>query len=38
MWALRRWALRERFSLAEYTAEQVQLVMREIAGQEEQGQ
>ncbi len=31
MWALRRWALREKFSLDEYTKEQVSLIMGEIA-------
>ncbi len=32
MWAFRRWALRDKFSLAEYTAEQTSLVLGEIAG------
>jgi len=32
MWALRRWALRDRFSLAEYTKEQTSLIVGEIAG------
>ncbi len=32
MWALRRWALRDRFSLAEYTKEQTSLILGEITG------
>lgn len=31
MWALRRWALREKFSLDEYTQEQTSLILGEIA-------
>ena len=31
MWALRRWALREKFSLDEYTKEQTSLILGEIA-------